>query len=74
MKKNLDDRSDKCIIIGNNEESKAYRLYNPITNKYNISRYVELKEEEALDVRINKFVAKRATLSHGNDNEDEKEV
>jgi len=74
LRNKLDDRSEKFIIIGYNEESKAYRLYNPSTKKYIISKDVEFKEEEASDVRINKSVAKGATLSHGDDNEDEKEV
>lgn len=26
----LDDRSRKCILIGVSDESKAYRLYDPI--------------------------------------------
>jgi len=26
--------SENCIFIGYNEQSKAYRLYNPITKKF----------------------------------------
>ena len=28
-RKKLDDRGEKCIFIRSNEESKAYKLYNP---------------------------------------------
>ena len=31
IRKKLDDRSEKCIFVGYSEQSKAYRLYNPIT-------------------------------------------
>ena len=44
--KKLDDRSEKCIFIGYSKECKAYKIYNPITKKYIISRDVEFKEEE----------------------------
>ena len=45
MRRKLDERSHKCIFVGYSEESKAYRLYNPITKKYVISRDVVFKEE-----------------------------
>jgi len=34
----------KCIFIGYNEQSKAYKLYNPITKKTIIRRDVVFKE------------------------------
>lgn len=74
MRKKLDHRSGKCIFIGYSEESKAYRIYNPITKNYIISRDVEFKEEEAWDGSIAKSVAETTVLSHGDDNEDEKEI
>ena len=45
LRRKLDDRSQKCIFVGYSEESKAYRLYNPITKKYVINRDVLFKEE-----------------------------
>jgi hypothetical protein len=42
----LDDKSEKCIFIGYDEQSKAYKLFNSITKKVVVSRYVVLKEEE----------------------------
>ena len=47
MKGKLDDKSKKCILVGYNENSKAYRLYNPISKKIIISRDVHFNEEES---------------------------
>ena len=44
QKKNLDDKGVKCIFIGYNSESKAYRLYDPINKKIIISRDIEFLE------------------------------
>lgn len=49
LRKKLDDRSDKCIFLGYDEESKAYKLYKPITKKVIISRDVLFKEEDSWD-------------------------
>jgi hypothetical protein len=38
MRRKLDDISEKCVFVGYNEESKAYRLYNHVTKKYVINR------------------------------------
>lgn len=43
----LDDKSVKCVLLGVSEESKAYRLYNPISEKIVISRDVVFAENEA---------------------------
>lgn len=40
----LDAKSDSCIFIGYSEKSKAYRLYNPLTNKLIVSRDVIFDE------------------------------
>lgn len=61
----LDNRSEKCIFVGYSEESRAYRLYNPISKKYVITRDVEFKEEEALDGSIDNSVSEGAALPHG---------
>ena len=52
----LDDKSEKCIFIGYDEQSKAYKLFNPITRKVIISRDVVFKEEESWDGNIDKIV------------------
>ena len=44
QRKKMDDKGVKCIFIGYSSESKAYRLYDPITKKIIISRDVEFIE------------------------------
>ena len=46
-RKKLDDKSEKCILVGYSKCSKVYKLYNPITKKFVISRDVRFNEEEA---------------------------
>lgn len=41
----LDAKSRKCIMVGYSEESKAYKLYDPINHKVIISRDVTFDEE-----------------------------
>ena len=41
----LDEKSEKCIFVGYSLQSKAYRLYNPISGKIIISRDVIFNEE-----------------------------
>lgn len=74
LRSKLDDRSEKFIFIEYSDESKENRIYNLITEKYIISRDVEFKEEESWDGSIDKSVVERTILSHGDDNEDEKEA
>ena len=45
----LDDRSEKCIFVGYSETSKAYKLFNPITNKVVISKDVIFMEDKSWD-------------------------
>ena len=40
LRNKLDSKGEKCIFIGYSEESKAYRLYNPSTKNFFISRDV----------------------------------
>lgn len=41
----LDEKSTKCIFVGYSLQSKAYRLYNPISGKVIISRNVVFNED-----------------------------
>jgi len=43
-RRKLDDKGEKCIFLGVSEQSKAYKLYNPITKKIIISRDVIFDE------------------------------
>lgn len=57
LRKKLDNKSENCIFVGYIEQSKAYRLYNPITEKFIISRDVKFQEDKAWDDKVtNSFV------------------
>ena len=45
-RKKLDNKSEKCVHLGVSKESKAYRMYNPITKRIVISRDVTFVEDE----------------------------
>lgn len=45
LRTKLDDKSAKCVFIGYAAQSKAYRLYNPLTGKIIVSRNVVFDEE-----------------------------
>jgi hypothetical protein len=45
----LDAKSIPCVLLGLSEESKAYRLYDPIEKKIVISRDVVFEEEKSWD-------------------------
>ncbi|KAI3700974.1 hypothetical protein L2E82_45615 [Cichorium intybus] len=45
-RKKLDDKGEKCIFVGYDKRSKAYKLYNPLTKKVIISRDVEFDETD----------------------------
>ncbi|CAJ2635927.1 unnamed protein product [Trifolium pratense] len=47
QRKKLDDKSKKCVLLGVSEESKAYKLYDPIENKIIISRDVIFEESKS---------------------------
>ena len=74
MRIKLDERSEKCVFVGYNEESKEYRLYNLVTKKYVINKDVEFKEEEAWDGGIDKIASGGDEISHEDDNGDEQVV
>nr|GFC78773.1 hypothetical protein [Tanacetum cinerariifolium] len=42
-------RAKKCVFLGVSEESKAYRLYDPVSNKIIVSRDVVFDEEASWD-------------------------
>ncbi|KAI3708032.1 hypothetical protein L2E82_37034 [Cichorium intybus] len=45
----LESKSEKAIFVGYSENSKAYKLYNPITKNMIISRDVAFEEEKCWD-------------------------
>ncbi|KAM1936926.1 hypothetical protein ACFX15_014142 [Malus domestica] len=46
-RRKLDDRGEQCVFVGYSEESKAYKLYNPLIGKLVVSRDVIFSEEDA---------------------------
>ncbi|EPS65314.1 hypothetical protein M569_09465 [Genlisea aurea] len=48
-KKKLDDRSRACVMLGVSDESKAYRLYDPVADKILISKDVIFDEQKRWD-------------------------
>lgn len=55
--KKLDNKSTKCILLGVSEESKAYRLYDPISKKVIVSRDVVFDESEMWNWNTNNDVS-----------------
>lgn len=49
MRSKLDDKSRKCVFLGVSDESKAWRLYDPVSKKILISKDVVFEEEEEWD-------------------------
>lgn len=45
-RKKLGDKSFQCVLLGKSEESKAYRLYDPVSKKIVVSRYVVFEENQ----------------------------
>ena len=45
-RKKLDSKSEKCVHLGVSKESKAYRMYNPITKRIVINRDVTFVTDE----------------------------
>ena len=43
----LDDKSLICVLLGVSEESEAYRLYDPTSQRIIISRDVVFEEEKS---------------------------
>ena len=45
----LDDKSQQCVLLGLSQESKAYRMYDPISKRLIISRGVVFEEDKQCD-------------------------
>lgn len=69
LRKKLDSKGEKCIFVGYNDDSKAYKLYNPSTKKVIISRDVQFIEEEAWDGSLEKTVNVKTCVSHKEEEE-----
>ena len=49
LRKKLDNKTQKCIFVGYSEDTKAYKLHDPITRKVIISQDVQFIENESWD-------------------------
>jgi len=58
----LDDKSEKCIFTSYSEQSKAYKLYNPINEKTIINRDVVFKEQEPWNGIVDKTIDAQVPL------------
>ncbi|CAJ2641499.1 unnamed protein product [Trifolium pratense] len=78
--KKLDDKSLKCILLGLSEESKTYKLYDPINKRVMISRDVVFEEDKAWNWNndthheSNDMISVDGSTSESNDNEEHSET
>jgi hypothetical protein len=67
----LDDKSKKCVLLGVSDESKAYRLYDPISKKIIISKEVIFEEDECWNWDRSKDECSLDVLEFKNDSEND---
>ncbi|CAM8965989.1 unnamed protein product [Rhodiola kirilowii] len=63
----LDDRSHKCVMLGVSDESKAYRLFDPVTKKIVISKDVIFEENERWNWNLSPEEKKDDVFAWGDD-------
>ena len=64
LRKKFDKKGQKCIFIGYSEDTKAYKLYDPVAGKVIISRDVQFVENESWDGTIEKNVKIVLNVEH----------
>ena len=64
IRKKLDNNGHKCIFVGYYEDTKAYKLYDPLTRKVIISCDVQFVENESWDGNININVKIVSNIDH----------
>eukprot|EP00253_Pinus_taeda_P030907 PITA_30907 len=64
LRNKLDNKREKCIFVGYSDESKSYKLYNPLTEKVIIKRDGQFIEEEAWDGSLEKAVNDKQCIPH----------
>ena len=62
--KKLDKKGQKCIFVGYSEDTKSYKLYDPIERKLIISCDVQFVENEAWDGTIEKNLKVLLIVEH----------
>jgi hypothetical protein len=64
MRRKMDNKGQKCIFVGYSEETKGYKLYDPVARKVIISHDVQFVENEAWDGTIKKTVKIINAMEH----------
>ena len=64
LRKKLDKKGQKCIFVGYSEDTKAYKLYDPVTRKVIISRDVQFVENESWDGTVDTNVKIVSNIDH----------
>jgi hypothetical protein len=64
LRNKLDKKGHKCIFVEYSEDTKAYKLYDPIARKVIISRNVQFVENEAWDGSIERIVKIIDVIEH----------
>jgi hypothetical protein len=60
----MDNKEHKCVFFWYSEETKGYKLYDPVARKVIISRDVHFMENEAWDGSIAKIVKIIDAMEH----------
>ena len=69
-RKKLDDKSFQCVLLGVSEESKAYRLYDPVSKKIVVSRDVVFEEDKCWNWGRSNEEVRLDVLEWGDSNEE----
>jgi hypothetical protein len=64
LRRKLDNKGNKCIFVGYSEETKGYKLYDPVTRKFIINHDVQFVENEAWDGSIVKTLKIIDVMEH----------
>jgi hypothetical protein len=70
LRNKLDKKGWKCIFVGYSEETKSYKMYDPVTSKFIISHDVQFVENEAWYGSVEKTVKIINSIAH-DDTEEE---
>lgn len=70
LRKKLDKRSIKCVLLGISDESKAYRLVDPLSKKIYISRDVVFNEDDKWNWNQDKEKQKEELIEAGDSDQE----
>ena len=64
LRKKLDKKWQKCIFVGYYEDTKAYKLYDPVARKVIITRNVQFVENKSWDGSVENNVKIVSNVEH----------